>query len=151
MKKLSFLVNHLGPNQISYLLCKNIPEFIKNNPDTDVCVFYETLFQHAFYNQFCIMSSNELWGYDGPCISMSFDMAEKLLKMPTVRKKIHFSFDFDWCFQVYNTERLNRLYSNPSLEFFVRTEEHARQFKDRWNRDCKVVGDLNVSEISKII
>ena len=151
MKRFSFFVNHLGPNQVSYLLYRNIPRFIQENPDHDICVFYENIFQHSFSNHFCVLSSNELWGYNATCVSIGLEMGEKLLKIPTIKKKFHFLLDFDWTFRVFNTERLNKFYSDQNIEFLVRNEAYALEFKNRWNRDCKIVGDLDVSEISKII
>lgn len=151
MKKFSFFVNNLGPNQISYLLSRNIPDFIRNNPGTDICVFYETIFQHCYVNNFGIFPNGELWGYDSPCISIGFEIGEKLLLIPTVKKKFHFVFDFDWSLDVYNSDRIRQFYKNPNLKFLVRTEEHGKIFKDRWNRDYEVVGDLDVRKISEII
>lgn len=151
-KRFSFFVEHLGPNQVSYLLSKQIPGFIRDNPNVDICVFYESQFQKAFSNRFCSLPSVELWGYEFPCVSIGFEIGEKLLKVPTVKKKYHFMFDFEWPFSVYSSERLEKFYTNKNISFLVRDENYQKVLKDKFGADSMIVGDFNaVYEINKII
>lgn len=151
MKKLSFLIEHLGANQISLLLSANIEKFCKKNNEFDICVFYDKILPHSFAANFCMLPSSEMVGYDGACISLGFRMAKKLINSQTVSEKIHFAFDFDWSLGIYNTSELEQVYQNKKLKFAVRNEEYAKSFENAWGITPHIFGDIDVRQIGEIV
>lgn len=151
MKKLSFLVEHLGPNQVSLLLSSNIEKFCEKNREYDICVFYDKILANSFQSNFCMLPSSELVGYDGTCISFGFNMAKKLITTPSVKQKIHFAFDFDWSFGLYTTSELEHVYKNQLIRFGVRNENYAKSFENAWGVKPYIFGDIDVRQISEII
>lgn len=151
MYKLSFLVDHLGPNQVSLLLSKNISSFMEKNRDFDICVFYDTIFPHSFQTNFCMLPSSELLGYDGTCISLGFSMAHKLINTPSIKQKIHFAFDFDWSLGLYTINELEKVYKNQQIGFAVRNENYANSFEEAWGIKPHIFGEIDVRQISEII
>lgn len=151
MKKLAFLVNHLGPNQTSLLLCNNINKFLQKNSSVDVMVFCDSIFPNSFKADFCILPFSDLMGYNGACVSLGFHMGKKLLATSSVRKKIHFAFDFDWSLGLYNVEEINELYKSNDILFAVRNEIYAKQFTNLWNKNPYIFGEIDVRKISEVI
>ncbi len=153
MNKLGLGVSDFGANQLAYELISNSNNFLSKNYKTDIIGFYENLSKYSVNPNFACMHAVELWGYDGPVIACNLNMANDIIKIPTIPKKYFYIWDLEWIFlEDKEYSRLKDIYSNPELTLITRNQDYVHIIEKVWNvKVPHIVENFNLDKIASII
>lgn len=153
MKKLGLALPNFGANQLAYLGLVNTNKLMDERYDIDVIGFYESLIKYSVTPNFACMQAVELWGYDGPTIACSLNMAEDLVKIPTVPQKYFYVWDLEWVhLPDKDYGKLKAVYSNPELTLITRHADYAKIIEKCWNRPVDyIVEDFDMKQLVNIV
>lgn len=136
MQQLNFLVNYLGPTQLTYSLIRSLSIRQK---DFDTIIFYENLTSYLIPPIFPMMQLAEAWGQNGIIISTDLSTTRKMIEFPNIARKIFYVWDVEWLrgkqrvFDLYHS-----IYTNKDMEIITRCDNHAKLIENNFNR--KVLG-----------
>lgn len=153
MNKLGIAAPDFGANQLGYLAITKTNEYLLESYDVDVIGFYENLVRYSISPNFACMQAVELWGYDGPVVACSLNLAQDVLKIPTVADKYFYIWDLEWIHLVdKDYGKLKEVYSNMDLKLITRSQDYADIIKKVWNRKVDyVVEDFETRKLVEII
>lgn len=152
MRKLGFGVPNFGANQLAYQLIINCNEYLKENYKSDIIGFYENLNKYSINPNFSCMHAAELWGYDGPVVACNLNMANDILKIPTIPRKFFYVWDLEWTtMEDKEYGKLKEVYSNPELTLITRNIDYAEIIENMWNvRVSYIIPNLDIERIASI-
>lgn len=140
--KIGFIVNNLGPSQISYNLISQINKLYSANVPVCFAIFYENVANLMMEPNCMIMQCSEAWSYKGILISTSLTNANKLIRMPAAEKKYFYVWNIEWLGNIIPYyEPTQFVYSNPELHLIARNEDHATLIQNSYNRNVDFVVD----------
>lgn len=140
--KLGFLVNNLGPSQLSYFLIRNTNLALAERAELDAVVFYETMTRPCLSPCFATMQLPEAFAFDGVAIATSLAGAARLLHFAGTSKKFLYVWDLEWIrMQQKDFASLRSIYGNQELTLLARSADHKKLLEDSWNRPVKAVVD----------
>lgn len=150
--ELGFLMDHLGPSQLSYRMISQVNDYLDNNCSNDIIVFFENLSRPVLSPRFAIMQINEAWGFQGAAIATSLSTAGKLVNYPEPLLKIFYVWDLEWLrSKNYNYEQNVAIYRHPELKIVTRCEDYKKEVENLWNvKVHDVVKDFNIEQFIEI-
>ena len=149
--QIGFLVDDVSASQLSFNLIKNINDYSKDSHD-DFVVFFENSTSSIINPNFSLMSSSEIWSFDGCLFATSIFTAASMQKCFAPKKKFFYVWDLEW------TRRHGRdfefaiqTFSDPNIGLIARSEEHAKAIENYCNRKIKnIVNDFNIEKLARI-
>lgn len=153
MKKLGIGLSNFGANQPGFLAILNINDYLSKNYHVDIIGFYESLIKYSATPNFACMQAVELWGYDGPVVACTLNMAQDLIKIPTVAAKYFYVYDLEWIHLIdKDYEKIKKIYSSPELTLIARCKDHAEVIQKLWNKEVKyIVEDFDMNKLVEIV
>jgi hypothetical protein len=146
--KIAFAVSNLGASQFNHDLILAANRAVDSRVDLDITLFFENISRPCLPLNVASMHIVEGWGYDGPVVATNFSTAEKMLRFPTVSKRMLYSYDLDWMrINPRDFRVMHGVYSNPNLILAARCTEHAEIIAKVWNRHVKVIRFCDINAI----
>ena len=149
-RQLNFLVNYLGPTQLTYSLTRSLSVRQK---DFDIIIFYENLTRFLVPPIFPMFQIAEAWAQPGITISTDLSTTRKLIEFPGTTKKFFYVWDVEWLrgkqrvFDIYK-----QIYGNPEVQIITRCENHAKLIENNFNRQIAgVVREFDIPSFKEII
>tara|TARA_Y100000310_G_C20309297_1_gene635484 strand:+ start:84 stop:575 length:492 start_codon:yes stop_codon:yes gene_type:complete len=157
--KIGFVVKNLSASQLAYFLCDNLNNCCKNSYKNDYVVFTQNKSQKMKPNNFALLNSSELWGFDGVLIATCVSTAMEVVKSVNPAKKYFYVWDLEWCRSHLMGLQQRRDYittvqafSHPSMNLIARSPSHAAAIKNYCNKEvCGIVDDFNITELKQVI
>ena len=136
--KFGVLVDNFYASQQSFYLINYYNQAVKDYGH-DITVFFETPVYPCVPVGFGVMQLNEAFGYKGPLIASSFNLAAKLLGCTGTDERYFYLWDLEWIrFEGKHFHQISQIYQNPKLRLIARSIEHKDIIEDCWN--VKVAG-----------
>ena len=150
--QIGFIVDDVSASQLSFNLIKNINEYSKDSHD-DFVVFFENSTSSILNPNFSLMSSSEIWSFDGCLFATNISTAMSMRKCFAPKKKLFYVWDLEW------TRRHGRdfefaiqIFSDLNIELIARSNDHAKAIENYCNRKVKnIVSDFNIEKLVRII
>jgi hypothetical protein len=152
--KMGFIVNNLGPNQLSYQLINSANSYLRNKDDTDVAAFYHSMSPIPYKPNFGLFHLFEAFNYNGYMIATNLHSASRMLSWPGPnRHKMYlYCYDLDWLrLPQKQWEQLAQIYLNPKLHLISRSQNHAEILGSTWKTPISVIEDCNFSRFAEFI
>jgi len=150
MKKINFLVEHLGSCQLAYYLirCGNALA----HDGYQVIAFYDKLSKCVLRPEFPTMQMVESWAQSGITIATSIPTAVDLLDFPGADIKFFYVWDLEW---MRGPQRmwgpLYDLFTHEDLKLIARTNVHAQVIADAFNRQTEyIIENLDAAAMKEI-
>ena len=136
MQTIGIFLRDLSCSELNCTIFKQINKMAEDNIINPV-IFVEDV-NHIFIQPKClVLQAYELYGFKEPVISTTLSSAQKLIKIPTIKKKLFYIWDFEWLrFSKPNNELMNSVYGSSKLDIINRTEERANVYEKIWNIPC---------------
>lgn len=150
--QIGFIVDDVSASQLSFNLIKNINEYSKDSHD-DFVVFFENSTSAILNPNFSLMSSNEIWSFEGSLFATNMFTAASLQKCFAPTKKFFYVWDLEWTRRHgKDFEFAIQTFSDPSIELIARSNDHAKAIENYCNRKVKnIVSDFNIEKLVRII
>lgn len=144
--KIGFLVNNLGPSQLSFNLIENGNAIVGAGHRRDMIAFYEQHTRPCIAMQFGSMQLMEAWGYEAPIVATSLSTAAKALRFPTASPKFFYVWDLEWMRgDVKSFHEMATIYGNMGIELVARSVDHKLAIESAWNRPViAVINDVDI-------
>ena len=152
--KLGFIVNNLGPNQLSYQLVNSANEYLRSKDDTDISIFYHQLNPIPYRPSFGVFGLFEAYNYNGYVIATNLYSASRMLSWPgpNRHKMFFYCYDLDYLrFPQKQWESLAQIYLNPKLHLIARSHFHSEILSLAWKPPVGIVEDCNFSKFVELI
>lgn len=134
-KKIGIYIRDLGCSELNYCLIKQI-NALSNEGVINPTIFIEEVAPVFIQPKCSVMQSSELWGFYDTVVCTNLSSAQKLIKIPTVNKKIFYVWDFEWFrFKNKNNELMSSIYNHKDLQIINKTQEMALAYKQLWGKD----------------
>ncbi len=159
MIKIGFVVKDLAPSQLSYFLTDSLNKSCSETFDEDYLVFAQNKSTKTKPNNFSIINSAEIWGFDGILIATCVPTATEVMQCVNAAKKYFYIWDLEWCrahlmgmSQRRDYAKTVRAFSHPSMNLIARSESHSRVIKNYCGKDvCGIVDDFNMQDFKQVI
>lgn len=151
-KQIGFLIEDTSASQLSFNLIKNINEYSKNSHD-DFVVFFENSTASILNPNFSLMSSNEIWSFEGSLFATSVATAMSMRKCFAPKNKLFYVWDLEWTRKHgKDFEFIIQIFADPSINLIARSKEHATAIENYCNRSINnIVNDFNIEQLVRII
>ena len=151
-KQIGFLIEDTSASQLSFNLIKNINEYSKNSHD-DFVVFFENSTASILNPNFSLMSSNEIWSFEGSLFATSVATAMSMRKCFAPKNKLFYVWDLECTRkQGKDFEFIIQIFADPSINLIARSKEHATAIENYCNRSINnIVNDFNIEQLVRII
>jgi len=157
--KIGFVVKNLAASQLAYFLIDSLNRCCENNYEDNYVVFSQNKASKMKPNNFAMLNSSELWGFDGVLVATCVATAMEVLKSVSPAKKYFYVWDLEWCRshlmgleQRRDYVQTVRAFSHPSMNLIVRSPSHAAAIKNYCNKPvCGIVDDFNITELKQVI
>ena len=93
--QIGFLVDNTMANQLSYNLIKNINDYLENSSD-DIVLFFENSTTSILPPNFSLMSTNEIWSFEGSLFATSVSTSLSVQKSFAPKNKFFYVWDLEW-------------------------------------------------------
>jgi len=149
--QIGFLVDNTMANQLSYNLIKNINDYLENSSD-DIVLFFENSTTSILPPNFSLMSTNEIWSFEGSLFATSVSTSLSVQKSFAPKNKFFYVWDLEWTREHgRDFESTIKAFSNEDIELIARSEDHAKAIENYCNVKVKhIVKDCNVEQLVRI-
>lgn len=149
MRKLGLALPDYGANQAAFLAIAQTNLYLSENYETDIIGFYENLTKPCLVPNFATMQAVEMWGYDGPVIATSLNLAQDMVHIPTLKDRYFYIWDLEWIhLEDKEYSKLKTVYCNPELKLVTRSQDYAKIIENVWNRKVEhIVEDFDIKEL----
>ncbi len=151
MKKLGFILDNCGPNELAYRVISSANNLIKNQPGVaDFIVFFNNIVPNCMPLEFASMNMVEAYDYDGVLVATDLLNASKMLNFPAASRKIFYVWDLEWIrLPNRNYDSFREIYCNEELDLFCRSKTHQFFIQNAWGREAKIVEYCDIEELVK--
>jgi|SRR6185312_2242787 len=152
MKSIGILVDNLGHSELSYLLCKNINNFLERYSGIDVIVYCNQHFLSIIKPLFSVMQLNECFGHIGPLISTSIDTALFMERVCNQAQKFFYVWDLEflrhntysyalWAQQEKNYPINEKFFREIYHKYYLiaRCLDHKKVLENNYNLKCDAI------------
>ena len=149
--QIGFLVDNTMANQLSYNLIKNLNGYLENSSD-DIVLFFENSTTSILPPNFSLMSTNEIWSFEGSLFATSVSTSLSVQKSFAPKNKFFYVWDLEWTREHgRDFESTIKAFSNEDMELTARSEDHAKAIENYCNVKVKhIVKDCNVEQLVRI-
>ncbi len=152
MRKLAFIVDNLGPNELAHYLITSGNACLQANTDVDLVAFVHNFIPTCGEPRFAYMNVSEAYGYDGSLIATNLQTADKILNFPGPSRRLFYVWDLEWMrLPNRNYDMFASVYKNCRLELFCRSKQHQFFIRNAWNREAKIVEYCNIEDFLKFL
>lgn len=148
---LAFLVQGLGFSQEGFFLTHELNFLLKDRPNLDISIFYESLNIMPTMPHFAMYPSLYLWGFKGIAIATCISTAIALNDIPSIGKKFFYVYDLEWIYNTGTIRHYANIYNNPNIELIARSIHHAEILTKTWKAPKYVIKDFNKDETYKLL
>ena len=157
--KIGVVTKNLSASQLSYFVFENLNRCCEGNYEDDYVVFAQSKSVRMKPNNFALMDTGEIWGFDGTLISTCVSTTQEVINSVNPAKKYFYVWDLEWCrTHLIGMQQRRDYFStvqafiHPSVNLIARSQSHALAIKNYCNRDvCGIVEDFNMEEMKQVI
>lgn len=157
LKKIGWFVSSMNPGQLQYDIIHSSNEYMQNNDDVDISLYYVQDGPRVIQPRFACMNIFELYGFTGIVVCTSLHTLSRCLDYPGPNQQswIYF-YDYNLDYlripaKMRNWEQLNSLYCHPKVKIIARSNEHADILKSIFQPVIGILPDANVAKLQEII
>ena len=147
---LGILVEDLFASELSWRLLKHLEKRTLQGLSSHL--FVRTFSESCLESTVSSHHFHDCWGFTGPVIACSLNLAQKLACMPCPSLRVYYLWDLEWLRLSQRQHRtLAALYGDARLQLVCRTQEHARLVEDLFGRKVAgVVADACPEDIIRL-
>lgn len=148
MKKMGFLLPHLGSSQAAFCTI-NTANIMFGQTDVDITIFYKELFQPCSKPLCATMNATEIWSFNGILVSTDIDTTIMSLNAISPARRLFYVWDLEWMRRAKHDFMYNmRAFRDPRVELIARSHSHAYVIDNYANRAVNaIIPDFNIKNI----
>jgi hypothetical protein len=155
IKKIGFVLDNLGPNQLAYQLIKSGNILAEQSDKVDVVLFYRNFAPIVTPPSIAIFTVYDAFNYDGDLVVTNIQDAMSATRWPGPnRHNIYWYLqNLEWL-QLRNAmayEEYAKVYLNPKLRLVCRSQDHYDIVNAVWRTPYAIVEDGNVNKFLEVI
>jgi len=144
-KRIGFLVDRLGNDQLTYRLVSNLNAALRDGTLDDATVFCSEQGRPCLRPEFATMHWAEAWGDRSRLVATSVSSAMALKKMPGAARKSFYVWSLEWMGSCVPFADLRAAYGCPWMPLVARGDSHARLLSSCWNRPVTVSEEFDIA------
>ncbi len=155
IKRIGFLVDHLGPSQLAYQLIFSANKLLAQSDKVDVCLFFRNFQPPVITPIFGTFTAYEGLNYNGIMVATDLQSASYITKWagPNRSKMYFYLNELEWLRfrDSFSYESLAMIYNHPKLNLICRSQEHANLVEICWKTPFGVVPNGDVKRFAEIL
>lgn len=155
IKKIGFICEDLGPNQLSFQLITSANKLLEETDYYDVCLFYRNFLPPVRHANFGTFTVYEAFSYDGVTVATDLHSANAMSKWPGPNRHNMYFYvqNLEWVRlrDQVPYEQMAQVYMNPKLNLIARSEDLKNIIESVWRPVVGIVEDANVKEFVKVV